>query len=79
MLGSLELCNDDGRELRSVLVQPKRAALLAYLAAAAPAGFHRRDRLLALTPRSYVGKAAALARAAADEIEGAAPPRSARR
>ena len=38
-----------------------------------------RDRLLALTPRSYIGKAAALARAAADEIEGAAQPRRAQR
>jgi adenylosuccinate lyase len=32
-----------------------------------------RDRLLALTPRSYVGKAAALARAAADAVERPAP------
>jgi adenylosuccinate lyase len=32
-----------------------------------------RDRLLALTPRSYVGKAAALARAAAEAVERPAP------
>jgi serine/threonine protein kinase/DNA-binding SARP family transcriptional activator len=48
VLGSVELCAADGRELRTVLAQPRRVALLAYLAAAAPGGFHRRDRLLAL-------------------------------
>ncbi|HEU4787187.1 MAG TPA: BTAD domain-containing putative transcriptional regulator, partial [Gemmatimonadaceae bacterium] len=48
VLGSVELCADDGRELQTVLAQPKRTALLAYLAAASPVGFHRRDRLLAL-------------------------------
>ena len=48
LLGSLELCSADGGELRTVLAQPKRGALLAYLAAALPTGFHRRDRLLAL-------------------------------
>lgn len=37
-----------GREATAVLAQPKRLALLAYLAAAAPYGFHRRDILLAL-------------------------------
>jgi DNA-binding SARP family transcriptional activator len=30
------------------MAQPKRLALLAYLAAASPYGFHRRDTLLAL-------------------------------
>jgi adenylosuccinate lyase len=35
----------------------------------APIPADARDRLLALTPRSYVGKAAELARAAADAIE----------
>jgi adenylosuccinate lyase len=45
-----------------------RDALHAFIRAAAlPA--EARDRLLALTPRSYVGKAAELARAAADAIE----------
>jgi TolB-like protein/DNA-binding SARP family transcriptional activator len=38
----------DGSELRSVLAQPRRVALLAYLALATPRGQHRRDRLLAL-------------------------------
>ncbi len=37
---------DDGG--RAVLSQPKRFALLAYLAAASPLGFHRRDTLLGL-------------------------------
>lgn len=47
VLGSLEL-RDDRRELLTVLAQPKRFALLAYLAAGSPTRFHRRDRLLAL-------------------------------
>lgn len=47
-LGALDLRNADGAELRSVLVQPKRTALLVYLAVAVPRGFHRRDSLLAL-------------------------------
>ena len=48
MLGTLKLRAEDGRELDSLLAQPKRLALLAYLCAARPAGFHRRDSLLAL-------------------------------
>src|SRR5687768_12221616 len=44
----MNLLGADGRELRSVLSQPKRVALLSYLAAASPRGFHRRDSLLAL-------------------------------
>jgi serine/threonine-protein kinase len=48
LLGGLDLRDEDGRELRPVLSQPKRLALLAYLVAARPAGFHRRDTLLAL-------------------------------
>ena len=47
VLGALEL-RDDDRELSAVLAQPKRVALLTYLAAAWPTRFHRRDRLLAL-------------------------------
>ena len=38
----------EGRDAAAVPAQPKRLALLAYLAAAAPYGFHRRDTLLAL-------------------------------
>jgi TolB-like protein/DNA-binding SARP family transcriptional activator len=47
-LGALDLQNSDGRELRSILAQPKRVALLVYLALASPRGPHRRDTLLAL-------------------------------
>jgi DNA-binding SARP family transcriptional activator/TolB-like protein/Flp pilus assembly protein TadD len=47
-LGSLDLRDSDGQELRGILSQPKRAALLAYLALAAPRAYHRRDTLLAL-------------------------------
>ena len=47
-LGTLDLRAPDGTELRSVLAQPRRIALLAYLALATPRGPHRRDRLLAL-------------------------------
>jgi DNA-binding SARP family transcriptional activator/TolB-like protein len=47
-LGSLDLRDGGGGEIRSVLAQPKRLALLAYLATAAPGGFVRRDTLLAM-------------------------------
>ena len=47
-LGGLDLRDEDGRELLSILRQPKRLALLAYLAIATPAGYHRRDTILAL-------------------------------
>lgn len=44
--GALDLRSAEGRELRGVLAQPKRTALLAYLVLASPRGFHRRDTLL---------------------------------
>jgi serine/threonine-protein kinase len=47
-LGTLDLTHSDGSELRAVLSQPRRMALLAYLAVAAPRGFHRRDHLFTL-------------------------------
>jgi TolB-like protein/DNA-binding SARP family transcriptional activator/Flp pilus assembly protein TadD len=47
-LGALDLRGPGGEELRAVLAQPRRAALLAYLALATPRGYHRRDTLLAL-------------------------------
>src|SRR5687767_10825341 len=47
-LGSVDLRAPEDRVLDAVLAQPKRVALLVYLAAARPTGFHRRDRLLAL-------------------------------
>lgn len=45
-LGSLELQAADDRRLLSVLAQPKRVALLAYLAIGSSRGFKRRDALL---------------------------------
>lgn len=48
LLGSVDLSGADGRDGATVLAQPKRVALLAYLAAATPRGFHRRDTLLPL-------------------------------
>jgi DNA-binding SARP family transcriptional activator len=48
LLGAVDLRSPEDLELRAVLAQPKRLALLAYLAAAHPAGFHSRDTLLAL-------------------------------
>ena len=47
-LGTLDLHSAEGRELNSLLAQPKRIALLAYLCIAQPRGFHRRDTLLGL-------------------------------
>jgi adenylate cyclase len=47
-LGALEAISADGTPLRSVLAQPRRVALLSYLALASPRGFHRRDTLFAL-------------------------------
>src|SRR5213083_1032780 len=48
LLGRLSLTGADGRDVRALLGQPRRLALLAYLAAATPPGFHRRDSLLVL-------------------------------
>ncbi|HEX2779158.1 MAG TPA: BTAD domain-containing putative transcriptional regulator [Gemmatimonadaceae bacterium] len=47
-LGALQLHNGAGEEAHALLSQPRRVALLVYLVMAAPRGFHRRDRLLAL-------------------------------
>jgi len=47
-LGTLDLTHPHGLELRAVLAQPRRVALLAYLAVAQPRGFHRRDHVLTL-------------------------------
>lgn len=46
--GTPELRAADGRAHLSILAQPKRTALLAYLAVASPRGYHRRDTLLGL-------------------------------
>src|SRR5207247_7436770 len=48
LLGPLSQTTADGLEVVSLLSQPRRLALLAYLAAATPRGLHRRDTLLAL-------------------------------
>jgi serine/threonine protein kinase/DNA-binding SARP family transcriptional activator len=48
MLGLTELQTSGGRELRAVLSQPKRFALLAFLASHPPRTFVRRDILLGL-------------------------------
>src|SRR5688572_21350903 len=47
-LGAVDLTRSAGQSLRSVLSQPKRLALLTYLAIGRPRGFQRRDRLLAM-------------------------------
>ena len=46
--GALDVRDDRGRELRAILAQPKRLALLTYLGSATPGPFHRRDILLSL-------------------------------
>ena len=47
-LGTVDLQGTLGTEVRSVLAQPRRLALFAYLALARPRGFQRRDTLLAM-------------------------------
>ena len=47
-LGALELTSADLKAVGSVLAQPRRTALLCYLALAVPRGFQRRDTLLSL-------------------------------
>jgi DNA-binding SARP family transcriptional activator len=47
-LGGLELSSAGSNAAAPVLTQPRRAALLCYLALGLPRGFHRRDTLYAL-------------------------------
>src|SRR5688572_21415055 len=47
-LGPLDLLGEDGSELRPILAQPKRLALLTFLAVAGKGGFQRRDHLVAV-------------------------------
>ena len=47
-LGVLDLRDGNGAEIRSVLQQPKRLALLAFLTISVPRRYHRRDSLLAM-------------------------------
>lgn len=46
--GMIELRSSEGHVLQSVVLQPKRVALLVYLLLTASRGFHRRDSLVAL-------------------------------
>ena len=48
LLGSLDLRDPSGAEIRPVLQQPKRLALLAHLALTPSGGFRRRDSLVGL-------------------------------
>ncbi|HEV7702724.1 MAG TPA: BTAD domain-containing putative transcriptional regulator [Gemmatimonadaceae bacterium] len=48
LLGLHTVRDSDGRELGSLVAQPKRLALLAYLAIGGSAGYHRRDTLAAM-------------------------------
>ena len=48
LLGLQAVRGSDGREFASLPAQPKRFALLAYLAMAGGGGFHRRDTLAAM-------------------------------
>src|SRR3954463_3412836 len=48
LLGGAELRMDDGADPAALLAHPKRFALLAYLAACRPFGFHQRDALVGL-------------------------------
>src|SRR6266508_3577743 len=45
-LGPVRLTDADGHEAHGLLAQPRRLALLAYLAVAAPRGLQRRDVIL---------------------------------
>jgi serine/threonine-protein kinase len=47
-LGCLELNSDEGADFSALLAQPKRFAILAYLALRTPGVMHRRDTLLSL-------------------------------
>jgi DNA-binding SARP family transcriptional activator/tetratricopeptide (TPR) repeat protein len=47
-LGGIELNGPPDRDLRPILVGPKRLALLSYLSLATPRGFQRRDTLVGL-------------------------------
>ncbi len=48
ILGTRELLDDRGQAITAVLAQPKRFALLVYLALDSPLGTHSRDALLAM-------------------------------
>lgn len=58
VLGQIDLRDEAGTELQAILAQPKRLALLVYLAAASPRRFHRRDELFPLFWPDHAGDAA---------------------
>src|SRR2546422_9125175 len=47
-LGPVSLTDAEGHEMPALLAQPRRLALVAYLAVATPRGLHRRDAILTL-------------------------------
>ncbi len=58
LLGSVDLRRADGSQLLSFLAQPKRVALLAYVALEAPGGFVTRERIMSvLWPDSDTSRA----------------------
>jgi DNA-binding SARP family transcriptional activator len=61
-LGALDLRGADGPEIRPILAQPKRLALLAYLAVQGREAFSRRGQMIALLwpERDHEGAGAAL-------------------
>src|SRR5688572_10459678 len=48
LLGEIRLTTSSGEEIETLVRQPKRLALLAYLSTPEPGTWHRRDMLLAL-------------------------------
>ncbi len=48
VLGAVDLWDEQGNPVRSILAQPRRLALLAYLAMSSRRGFVRRDQTIAL-------------------------------
>lgn len=63
LLGSIQLVDHDGNEVRAVLAQPRRLMLLAHLAIRSRHGAERRDSLLGMFwPESDAGHARAALR-----------------
>ncbi|HKP50089.1 MAG TPA: hypothetical protein VJU17_08760, partial [Gemmatimonadales bacterium] len=74
LLGGCELVAGDKAPVTGLLVQPKRLALLLYLAVALPRGFRRRDEILALFwPESDAGRARNSLRQALHELRSHLP------
>jgi DNA-binding SARP family transcriptional activator/Tfp pilus assembly protein PilF len=75
LLGKVELAGAGDATAERILAQPKRLALLAYLAAALPRGFHRRDELLAMFwPELAQERASASLRQALHFLRQSLPP-----